>query len=59
MNAILEPLEHIAVIITSIVAMASTITAVTNTPTDGGIKGILYRIVEFLAIVTEKTKQKP
>ncbi|MFT6072736.1 MAG: hypothetical protein ACJARD_001737 [Alphaproteobacteria bacterium] len=58
MNSFLEAIEHVTIIMTSLIAVASTITAVTNTPSHDGIKGYIYKIIEFLALVTDRTKQQ-
>jgi hypothetical protein len=39
------------------VTFASTITAITNTPHPDGMWGKIYKMIEFLALVTNKTKQ--
>lgn len=54
----LETLHQITLVLTSLVTLASTITAITDTPKDMGLKRKIYKIIEFLALVTEKTKQK-
>lgn len=51
-------LGSIVTIGTSIVTIASIITNRTNTPKDDGFVRKLYTIVEFLALVNEKAKQK-
>lgn len=51
-------LETIVTIGTSIVTIASAITATTNTPKDDGVVKWLYSIIEFLALVNKKAKQK-
>lgn len=45
-------------IFTLIVTIASTITAVTPTPKDDGIIKRIYSIIEILALVIGKAKQK-
>lgn len=51
-------LDTIITLGTSIITIASVITASTNTPKDDGIVRKLYAIIEFLALVNEKAKQK-
>lgn len=51
-------LEFIVQIGTAIVTIASSITALTNTPKDDGIVRKLYSVIEFLALVNDKAKQK-
>ena len=51
-------LETIVTIGTSIVTIASVITNRTDTPKDDGIVRSLYKIIEFLALVNDKAKQK-
>lgn len=51
-------LDTIITLVTSIVTIASVITASTNTPKDDNIVRKLYAIIEFLALVNEKAKQK-
>lgn len=45
-------------IIPWIIMIASSITAMTNTPKDDGIIRNLYKIIEFMALVNDKVKQK-
>lgn len=59
MHSLLDNLQNVAVVITSLVTLASTVTAVTDTPSkSAGFKRKLYKILEIFALVTEKTKQK-
>lgn len=51
-------LETIVTIGTSIVTIASVITNRTDTPKDDGWVRELYKIIEFLALVNDKAKQK-
>jgi hypothetical protein len=51
-------LSEIVAIGTAIVTIASIITNRTNTPKDDGIVRKLYSIIEFLALVNDKAKQK-
>jgi hypothetical protein len=51
-------LESIISIGTAVVTIASSITALTNTPKDDGVVKKLYKIIEVLAIVNSKVKQK-
>lgn len=51
-------LDSIVTLVTSIVTIASFITGFTDTPKDDGVIKQLYKIIEFFAIVNEKTKQK-
>jgi hypothetical protein len=51
-------LENIVSIGTAVVTIASSITALTNTPKDDGVVKKLYKIIEVLAIVNNKVKQK-
>lgn len=51
-------LESIAEIGAYIVTLASSITAVTNTPKDDGIIRKIYSVIEFFALVNDKVKQK-
>lgn len=53
-----DTLDYVGTLITSIVTLASTITAVTDTPSDTSIKSKIYKLIEFLALVNDKTKQK-
>lgn len=58
MNIIIEKAQDLSVLITTLVTIASGITAITNTPPNTTFRGKLYKIIEFFALVTEKTKQK-
>jgi hypothetical protein len=58
MNDLLEATQHISLFVTSLVTLASTITAITDTPSDTSLRGKIYKIIEFFALVTEKTKQR-
>ena len=58
MHDLLEYIQQIAIITTSLVTLASTITAVTDTPSDDNLKGKIYKIIEFLALVNDRTKQR-
>ena len=51
-------LESVATLVTTIVTVASGITAMTNTPKDDGIVKFIYSIIEFFALVNDKAKQK-
>jgi len=51
-------LAEILGILTAIVTAASAITAVTKTPPEGSWKSKVYKLVEFLAIVVGKAKDK-
>lgn len=50
--------QDIITIATSIITIASIITANTNTPKDDGVVRNLYKVIEFLALVNDKAKQK-
>ena len=58
MNDLLEATQQISLFVTSLVTLASTITAITDTPSDNSLKRKIYKIIEFFALVTEKTKQR-
>ena len=58
MTDIFEKFQELSLVITTIVTIASTVTAITDTPSDNSFKGKLYKIIELLALVTQKTKQK-
>lgn len=51
-------MQNLITIITSIITIASVITSMTNTPKDDGIVRSFYSIIEFLALVNAKAKQK-
>ena len=51
-------LESVATLVTTIVTVASGITATTTTPKDDGIVKFIYSIIEFFALVNDKAKQK-
>ncbi len=53
-----DTLQYLGTLITTIVTLASTITAVTDTPSDTSIKSKIYKLIEFLALVNDKTKQR-
>ncbi len=53
-----DMLDYLGTLITSIVTLASTITAITDTPSDTSIKSKIYKLIEFLALVNDKTKQR-
>ena len=50
--------EDILAILTSIIALASAITAVTGTPDPKTRLGKVYKILEFLALVIYRAKEK-
>lgn len=51
-------LDFIVQIGTAIVTIASSITALTNTPKDDGVLRKIYAVIEFFALVNDKVKQK-
>lgn len=51
--------DQILDIITAVISLASLIVATTNTPEPKGVYGTLYRILEMLALVTQRAKQNP
>ncbi len=51
-------MEQYIDILTYIVTIASLITGFTNTPKDDNVLSKAYKIIEVLAIVTNKAKQK-
>lgn len=55
---IIDFFQDAIIMLTSLVTVASTITAFTNTPPDTTLQGKLYKLIELMALVTEKTKQK-
>ena len=58
MEFIKENWEQIGIILTSVVAIASAVSAMTPTPKDDGIVKKLYKIVDLLALNVGKAKDK-
>jgi hypothetical protein len=58
MNWLIEHKEDVLLIITSAVALASAIAAVTPTPKDDNIIGKIYKIVDAIALNVGKAKDK-
>jgi hypothetical protein len=58
MEFIKENWEGICIILTSVVAIASAVAAMTPTPKDDGIVKKLYKIVDLLALNVGKAKEK-
>ena len=58
MTWILENKEALIGIITSVVAVASAIAALTPTPKDDTIVGKVYKVVDLLALNVGKAKDK-
>jgi|TARA_B100001559_G_C16234332_1_gene499324 hypothetical protein len=59
MTWILENKEALIGILTSVVAVASAIAALTPTPKDDTIVGKVYKVVDLLALNVGKAKDKP
>jgi hypothetical protein len=51
-------IQDIAQIASYVITGMSIITASTNTPKDDGVIGKIYKIIEFFALVNDKTKQR-
>ena len=58
MQFVQENWEGIALILTSAVALASAVAAITPTPKDDGIVKKLYKLVDALALNVGKAKEK-
>ena len=58
MEFLKENWEHIGIILTSVVAIASAVAAMTPTPKDDGIVKKLYKVVDLLALNIGKAKDK-
>ena len=58
MQYVQENWEQIVVILTSAVALASAVAALTPTPKDDGIVKKLYKLIDLLAINVGKAKEK-
>ena len=58
MQYVQENWEQIVVILTSAVALASAVAAITPTPKDDGIVKKLYKLIDVLAINVGKAKEK-
>ena len=58
MSWILEHKEALIGILTSVVAVASAIAALTPTPKDDTIVGKVYKVLDFLALNVGKAKDK-
>ena len=58
MTWILENKEALIGIITSVIAVASAIAALTPTPKDDTIVGKIYKVVDLLALNVGKAKDK-
>jgi hypothetical protein len=58
MQYVQENWEQIVVILTSAVALASAVAAITPTPKDDGIVKKLYKLIDLLAINVGKAKEK-
>jgi len=59
MSWILENKEALIGILTSVVAVASAIAALTPTPKDDNWVGKIYKVVDLLALNVGKAKNKP
>lgn len=58
LNRLMENADQIISVLGSIVILCSIVVAGTKTPDPNTIWGKLYRVVEFLALVVGKTKDK-
>ena len=58
MEFIKDNWEQVGIIITSIVAIASAVSAMTPTPKDDGIGKKLYKVLDLLALNVGKAKDK-
>lgn len=58
MEFIKDNWEQVGIIITSIVAIASAVSAMTPTPKDDGIVKKLYKVLDLLALNVGKAKDK-
>tara|TARA_R110002110_G_scaffold139749_1_gene326483 strand:- start:294 stop:470 length:177 start_codon:yes stop_codon:yes gene_type:complete len=58
MQYVQENWEQIVVILTTAVALASAVAAITPTPKDDGIVKKLYKLIDLLAINVGKAKEK-
>ena len=58
MEFIKDNWEQVGIIITSVVAIASAVSAMTPTPKDDGIVKKLYKLVDLLALNVGKAKEK-
>ena len=58
MTWILENKEALIGIVTSVIAVASAIAALTPTPKDDTIVGKIYKVVDLLALNVGKAKDK-
>jgi hypothetical protein len=58
MQYVQENWEQIVIILTSAVALASAVAAITPTPKDDGIVKKLYKLIDLLAINVGKAKEK-
>ena len=58
MKFIKDNWEQVGIIITSIVAIASAVSAMTPTPKDDGIVKKLYKVLDLLALNVGKAKDK-
>jgi hypothetical protein len=54
----LENLHYYINIATAVISFASVVTAITPTPNDNYVLGKIYKVIEFLALVNKRTKQK-
>ena len=59
LNFIIDNSDTIFDVLFSIFATAKIITATTETPADDKFVGKVYKIVEMIALVTNKTKMLP
>ena len=58
MEFIKDNWEQVGIIITSVVAIASAVSAMTPTPKDDGIVKKLYKVLDLLALNVGKAKDK-
>jgi len=58
MQYVQENWEQIVVILTTAVALASAVAAITPTPKDDGIVKKLYKLIDLLAFNVGKAKEK-
>jgi hypothetical protein len=50
--------QELGTVYASIVTIASIITATTDTPREGGLWRFLYGIIEYMALVNDRAKQR-
>jgi len=57
-QSVIDNRGEIIAILTSVVALASAVCALTPTPKDDGVVKVAYKVVEWLALNVGKAKQK-